>query len=285
MPWCRESEQELAHHGYAREHFSLPSILSTPRTGDKSRFLGAGKIPCQGRSTVRDSPPRSGRLLPGRCASVKHVGQIRANAALTLNPFRRGDDLMMPPKGMTDPRLSMAGRLAVVAVHLAWQVSAVIGAGTFDVREYGAVGDGKTLDTAAISKVVEACAQAGGGQVRFAPGRSERKVSGTFLPNMRITPSQKRAYFHSLPWLPIARGYHAGGPKAVNSPSPACLGRAFPRMVCTGPPTRLGTPEDIYEQAVVKTVAGFFRGNSTHLFGVTRFGAPGSYVRGRLQSP
>jgi hypothetical protein len=36
---------------------------------------------------------------------------------------------------------------------------------------------------------------------------------------------------------------------------------------------------DIYEQAVVKTVAGFFRGNSTHLFGVTRFGAPEVYVR------
>ena len=36
---------------------------------------------------------------------------------------------------------------------------------------------------------------------------------------------------------------------------------------------------DVYEQAVVKTVAGFFRGNSTHLFGVTRFGAPGVYVR------
>jgi hypothetical protein len=29
---------------------------------------------------------------------------------------------------------------------------------------------------------------------------------------------------------------------------------------------------DIYEQAVVKTVAGFFRGNSKHLFGVTPSG-------------
>jgi hypothetical protein len=32
---------------------------------------------------------------------------------------------------------------------------------------------------------------------------------------------------------------------------------------------------DVYEQAVVKTVAGFFRGNPTYLFGVTRIlGAP-----------
>ncbi len=38
---------------------------------------------------------------------------------------------------------------------------------------------------------------------------------------------------------------------------------------------------EVYEQAVVKTVAGFFRGSSKHLFGVTRFGTPGSYVRSR----
>ena len=40
-----------------------------------------------------------------------------------------------------------------------------------------------------------------------------------------------------------------------------------------------GNSGDVYEQAVVKTVAGFFRGNPKHLFGVTRFGAPGVYVR------
>jgi len=36
---------------------------------------------------------------------------------------------------------------------------------------------------------------------------------------------------------------------------------------------------DIYEQVVVKTVAGFFRGNPKHLFGVTRFGALVVYMR------
>ncbi len=40
-----------------------------------------------------------------------------------------------------------------------------------------------------------------------------------------------------------------------------------------------GEPGDIYEQAVVKALAGFFRGNSTHLFGVIRFGAPGVHIR------
>jgi len=46
----------------------------------------------------------------------------------------------------------------------------------FDVRDYGAAGDGKKLDTTAINKAVKACADAGGGQVRFGPGRY---LSGT----------------------------------------------------------------------------------------------------------
>jgi len=41
----------------------------------------------------------------------------------------------------------------------------------FSIREYGARGDGKTLDTAAINRAIEACAAAGGGQVLVPPGR------------------------------------------------------------------------------------------------------------------
>jgi len=40
----------------------------------------------------------------------------------------------------------------------------------FDVRQYGAVGDGKTLDTAAVNNAIEAAAAAGGGLVVFPAG-------------------------------------------------------------------------------------------------------------------
>ncbi len=46
----------------------------------------------------------------------------------------------------------------------------------FNVRDYGARGDGTSLDTDAINQAIAACAAAGGGQVQFPPGRY---LSGT----------------------------------------------------------------------------------------------------------
>jgi polygalacturonase len=47
------------------------------------------------------------------------------------------------------------------------------GGGVFDVRSFGARGDGTTLDTAAVNRTIDAAANAGGGTVRF--------VAGTYL--------------------------------------------------------------------------------------------------------
>jgi Pectate lyase superfamily protein len=47
----------------------------------------------------------------------------------------------------------------------------------FDVRDFGATGDGKTLDTAAITKAIRAANAAGGGHVIFPPGVY---LTGTF---------------------------------------------------------------------------------------------------------
>jgi polygalacturonase len=42
---------------------------------------------------------------------------------------------------------------------------------TFNVRDYGAMGDGKSLDTATINKSIEACSTSGGGQVLIPAGK------------------------------------------------------------------------------------------------------------------
>jgi polygalacturonase len=45
-----------------------------------------------------------------------------------------------------------------------------IGGGIYDVRRFGATGDGTTIDTPAVNKAIDAAASAGGGVVRFSVG-------------------------------------------------------------------------------------------------------------------
>ncbi|MFO0927601.1 MAG: glycosyl hydrolase family 28-related protein [Gemmataceae bacterium] len=64
--------------------------------------------------------------------------------------------------------------LLLVGLLLAGSMASA--AGVFNVRDHGAKGDGKSLDTAAINKAVEACAAGGGGKVVLPPGKY---LSGT----------------------------------------------------------------------------------------------------------
>ncbi|HKB90201.1 MAG TPA: glycoside hydrolase family 28 protein, partial [Opitutaceae bacterium] len=56
--------------------------------------------------------------------------------------------------------------------------------GVFDIKAFGAVGDRKTLDTAAIQKAIDACGQAGGGKVYFPSGGF---LSGTIFLRSNVT--------------------------------------------------------------------------------------------------
>lgn len=66
-------------------------------------------------------------------------------------------------------------RSAMVLVAASWFFAgtrvAAAEPGMYNVREFGATGDGATLDTDAINKAIAKCSADGGGQVRFPPGR------------------------------------------------------------------------------------------------------------------
>ena len=69
---------------------------------------------------------------------------------------------------MVRPCVATLLLVAAVAVHAAVPADpAPTSAGVFDVRAYGAVGDGRTVDSVAIRKAFTACALAGGGTVLF----------------------------------------------------------------------------------------------------------------------
>ena len=55
---------------------------------------------------------------------------------------------------------------------------------TFDVRAFGAAGDGKAKDTAAIQKAIDACNDARGGIVYFPPGEY---LTGTLVLKSNVT--------------------------------------------------------------------------------------------------
>lgn len=93
---------------------------------------------------------------------------------------------MIRANGMTARHSPRGGWLGLMAtVLLASRVAVAAGEGVFDVRAHGAAGDGKTLDTAAINKAVETCAQVGAGHHC---SRANAKSSESWVASPRACP-------------------------------------------------------------------------------------------------
>ena len=89
-----------------------------------------------------------------------------------MSPFdsARRDLLRLAPLGLAAALPPVAHAAARASGHQAGSRPATDLASLFDIRTYGATGDGKTLDTTAINAAIEAAAAAGGGTVYFPAG-------------------------------------------------------------------------------------------------------------------
>ena len=70
------------------------------------------------------------------------------------------------------------------AALASWTVAEPAKPNVFNVKTYGAVGDGVVLDTEAIQKTIDACHAAGGGTIRVPAGDY---VSGTIQLKSNVT--------------------------------------------------------------------------------------------------
>lgn len=103
------------------------------------------------------------RLLVGCCMSLGVITTLTAAEVLPeTGPTQAQGDLAIAPQSPS------AGTSAPPAAYAGSPTRELAIA---DVRAFGAAGDGRTLDTAAIARAVEAVAEQGGGTLYFPAGR------------------------------------------------------------------------------------------------------------------
>lgn len=84
--------------------------------------------------------------------------------------MRRRELLKMGCSGIAAVAAPAGASALAVPVSAAIDQAALGGLGWFNVRQFGAKGDGTTLDTDAINRAIDAAAAAGGGAIVFSPG-------------------------------------------------------------------------------------------------------------------
>jgi polygalacturonase len=108
---------------------------------------------------------------------------------------------------------ALAATLGAGAASAAERATSPPGPPVFDLRDFGAKGDGTTLDTAAVQAAVDACAGAGGGTVfvpagDFVIGTVELRANVTLhlAARGRLLGSGDRAHYHAGRGIPPGNG-------------------------------------------------------------------------------
>ena len=107
------------------------------------------------------------------------------------------------------------GIAGMVGAGLVWLLAAGAGrAAIYNVRDYGAAGDGRALATPAIQKAIEAAAAAGGGTVVLPPGTFR---CGTIFLKSNVTLSLEAGAV--LLGMPRGRTTRRAGPRFAPTPT------------------------------------------------------------------
>lgn len=133
----------------------------------------------------------------------------------------------MAPHALKFSALAASALMAAPVVE-AW-------GGVFDVRDYGAVGDGATLDTAAVRKTLAAAADAGGGEILFPAGYSFLTRAFNISSNL-VLDVQGRVVFSDDPsedW-PVIAGFQWFGPTSNVQFQPCIFGWEVSNITVTG---------------------------------------------------